>query len=267
MKKIFAVLALVCLSAQAQANAPKKSNAPARKSDAASVSSPSSNRSFARAVRGAVIRPLFGLAFMSPSKFNDFLVAPNNFPDNSSIKVGGGVAYGLALEYPVMRDLYLGLRFERMTASGSKINSGGANYEASVSATPLMLTGTYLFPVARDFRVGPTVGAGLALGFNGTLERSASQNTQNLPNGTLTASATPFRGLFGAVANYEFTRVMGLQFQTGYQMMSSSELSLEKTSAFPNVTDGAIAKNADGKDNLEVSGSSFFMALALSVTL
>jgi hypothetical protein len=47
----------------------------------------------------------------------------------------------------------------------------------------------------------------------------------------------------------------------------TSELSLEKSSAFPGFTDGSIAKTADGKDNLEISGSSFFTTLALSVTL
>jgi hypothetical protein len=239
-------------------------SSPLRRNDGASFS----EESAASALKGLVVRPTFAHYFTNPTKLNNRLVELS--PNDNGIKVGSGSGFGLAAEYPVIENFLVGLRLETFSASSNvvSLNNTRTTLESSVSAFPIMATGTYLMPITPKFSLGFTGGAGWAFGFSGATEISNSTNTQALPNGTLNYGATPFSGLASLSGIYSFTENFGFRVEAGYRLMSSSQLRATETwgRGENTIKEGELLRDADGK-SIQVNMNSFFTGASLVITL
>lgn len=263
---VFSILSVSPLISAEAFAAPKNTKQKAQAAAPRSESHTSSASSSRPLYQGIKVRPLFGFHTMSPQKLNNLLQEGSD--NNSSMKIGGGMSWGLAADYPVWNDqIYVGLRLEHFSSSSDTVGvrSGSPiNMQASVSGTPLMITGTYLYPL-NNWRFGATLGAGLGLGYNTSTEISNSNNAAALPNGTITYSSMPFAGLISACAGYEFTSHIGARLDAGYRLISSSQLKATDNYG-QRVKEGELLRDRSN-NNVTVNGSGFLGTLSLVVTL
>ena len=178
MKKIIVITMLTALIANqafadtAPVKAKKKKKIVTEQVDTSMASPTYLNASEAEGTRsplaGTMVRPLVGMNFSSPKSLNNFL-ATNNNGNGTTPKVGSALSYGVAVEYPVVNSFYAGIRVEHMSASSDAVlvnpnNNSNMTEQVSVSGTPIMLTGTYMMPMAPRWNFGLTLGAGLGFG-------------------------------------------------------------------------------------------------------
>ncbi len=216
-------------------------------------------------VSGVKVRPIVGMQFFDPSDVNGEL--KSRFDNNSDITVNAGAALGVAAEYPLLpNQLYAGIRLERFSSTSSATplrtgSKGSAN--ASISGTPLMATLTYLRPVAPKTSIGLTAGAGLCLGYTSAVDIEGS-DVSSIPTGRQSHSSTPFTGLVALTGVYDFTPSVGLRFEGGFRLLSSSEMKAD--GGYPGMKEGELLIDRN-KKKLSVDASGFYTGLSLNLTL
>ena len=269
-------LALVMVTAgTAMAETSQNTKKKARKSTdrisssyAASSGSSEAGLTGRSAFSGILVRPILAYQFMNPSSLNS--TAQKLVDGNNGINVGNSHAWGLAIDYPVVNNrFYAGIRLEHFSASSdavaiTKADGAKGNATSSVSGTPLMLTGTYLYPVANKINIGASAGAGLCLGYASNVEVEGS-TSGFLPNGTLGYAATPFVGQLTVLGTYDITRTVALRLEAGYRLLSSSQMRATDNYA-SRVKSDEVMTDADGK-NISVDASGVYTGLSLSIRL
>lgn len=258
---------LVSVTSTSALAAPRKAARVTSSPDSLAQTSVSASSS-SSVLKGVMIRPQVGMAFMNPKGLNNELQLA--FNNNSAMKVTSGVGFGVSVDYPVVSDaFYLGARMDYFGASSDAITIGNNNpgtARASVTGVPLMLTATYKVPFAPKWSFLASVGGGVAVGYRTSLDVAGSNDANNLPNGTLSYASSPVTGMGMASLGYDLTRSVALRLDAGYRLLSSSQMTA--TEKYGQVKEGQLLLDRQtSSTNVLVDGSAFFSSLSLAITL